>query len=289
MAKEIFELSDPDVELDSPHAIVMLRPWIDVGCVGDLTLCWLEDHFGAKDFAKLANPGDYFDFTRYRPMVSLVEDRRELELPNSTVKYAKRDGQEDLLFVHLLEPHISGDIYVESVYKFLKTLKVKRYCLVGSMYDVVPHTRELLVTGSASEEELQDQLVGLNAKSSNYEGPTTILYRLFERARKAKIETLNLMVHLPQYTQLEEDYSGELRLLEIISQIYNFTDSLDELRGIAEKQYLEVSDIVAADSRLQSLLARLEERYDLDAEESKLEKSKSELSPEVERFLREVD
>jgi predicted ATP-grasp superfamily ATP-dependent carboligase len=267
----------------------MLRPWIDVGSVGDLTLCWLEDHFGAEDFAKLAKPGDYFDFTRYRPMISLVEDRRELELPNSTVKYAKRDGQEDLLFVHLLEPHISGDIYVESVYKFLKSLNVKRYCLVGSMYDVVPHTRELLVTGSASEEELQDKLVGLNTQSSNYEGPTTILYRLFERARKAKIETLNLMVHLPQYTQLEEDYSGELRLLEIISQLYNFNDSLHDLRSMAEKQYLEVSDIVAADSRLQALLTRLEERYDLDAEESKLEKSTSELSPEVERFLREVD
>ena len=59
-----FEISEPVPELHDPHALVMIRPWVDVGSVGTLTLARLERHFAAKDLAKLARPGNFFDFTR---------------------------------------------------------------------------------------------------------------------------------------------------------------------------------------------------------------------------------
>ncbi|MBI2852998.1 MAG: PAC2 family protein, partial [Chloroflexi bacterium] len=63
-----FELVEPLPELSSPHAIVMLDPWINAGNVGSLTLTWLEKHFKAEELGKLSRPGFFFDFTRYRPM-----------------------------------------------------------------------------------------------------------------------------------------------------------------------------------------------------------------------------
>jgi len=42
-----------------------------------------------------------------------------------------------------------GELYVNSVLQLLKAFKVKRYCLLGSMYDMVPHTKKLLVSGGA--------------------------------------------------------------------------------------------------------------------------------------------
>ncbi len=64
-----FELNEPVPELREPHALTMLRPWVDVGSVGSLVLLWLESLFQAKDLARLVRPGNFFDFTRYRPII----------------------------------------------------------------------------------------------------------------------------------------------------------------------------------------------------------------------------
>ncbi len=71
-----FELNEPLPELNEPHALAMLQPWIDVGSVGTLTLSWLETYLGAKELASLARPGNFFDFTRYRPTSYFQEGRR---------------------------------------------------------------------------------------------------------------------------------------------------------------------------------------------------------------------
>ncbi|MEE8471518.1 MAG: PAC2 family protein, partial [Dehalococcoidia bacterium] len=72
-----------------------IRPWIDVGNVGTLTLSCLESHLNAVELARLARPGNFFDFTRYRPTLCLKEGRREVDVPNTTITYAKREKDHD--------------------------------------------------------------------------------------------------------------------------------------------------------------------------------------------------
>ena len=67
-----FELTEPLPDLHNTCAIVMLRPWIDVGRAATLVLTQLEQHLGAKELGRLARPGTYFDFTRYRPRTRIV-------------------------------------------------------------------------------------------------------------------------------------------------------------------------------------------------------------------------
>ena len=64
-----FDLTEPVPELREPHVIATLRPWIDVNNVGTLTLDGLEAQLGAKELGQLARPGNFYDFTRYRPTV----------------------------------------------------------------------------------------------------------------------------------------------------------------------------------------------------------------------------
>src|SRR4030042_3399001 len=90
-----FESDGPLPELEDPHALAILRPWVDVSNVGSLTLSRLESHFNTVELAKLARPGDFFDFTRYRPNIYVKEGRRELEIPNTTISYASRQGGTD--------------------------------------------------------------------------------------------------------------------------------------------------------------------------------------------------
>src|SRR5919202_4787023 len=98
-----FDIAEPVPELREPHALVMIRPWVDVGNVGTLTLQRIERHFAAEELARLARPGTFFDFTRYRPTTRLVNGERELTCPNTFVNYAQPEDGHGLLFLHLLE------------------------------------------------------------------------------------------------------------------------------------------------------------------------------------------
>ena len=278
-----FEVFGALPELKHPHGLAMLRPWVDVGSVGTLVLSRLEAHFGARQLAKLARPGMFFDFTRYRPVLYLEEGSRQLGIPNVVVSHAERE-ENDLVFLHLLEPHMLGERYVESVLRLLQALKLERYWLLGSMYDMVPHTRPLMVTGIASGEDLEKQLQRLGVRHSDYQGPTTIAYLISQQGAELGMETATLIVHLPQYARLDENYSGSLRLLEVVSSLYDWDIDLEEMREKAREQTRELTLSTETNPRLKAVLEQLEDYYDrrMEAEEE------PRLSPEVERFLREM-
>ncbi len=281
-----FEIKEPLPELREPHVLSVLRPWINVGRVGTLALTRLERHLGAQELGELVRPGNFFDFTRYRPRSRLVAGRREMIIPNSTISYARREEKPDFLFLNLREPHASGEEYVESVLEILKTFGVKRFCLVGGMYDVVPHTRPLLVSGVGDGEQAVEVMRSVRVQQSNYQGPTSITSLITQEALKLGIEHMAFVVHLPQYIQLEEDYAGTARLMELLCSVYHLPPHLvDKEQG--QKQYRELASAVESNPELKSVLQQLEAQY--DARQSPPEELPLPLSPEVERFLQELD
>ncbi len=277
-----FEIDEPVPKLEQPHALAMLRPWVDAGSVGSLTLARLERHFKAKKLGELARPGNFFDFTRYRPTMGMVEGRREINVPNTYLRYAQRTDGQDFLFLHMLEPHMFAEDYMDSIIEVLKVFEVKNMVRIGSMYDALPHTRPLLVSGTAAGTGLQ------GVQTSTYQGPTSIAFQISERAPELGLEVASLMVRLPQYVELEEDFSGVARAMEVLRSIYDLPDYLvDSKRGQA--QYQEVSRRVAGDPKLRAIIERLEAMYDQQAGGEPTQDSPADLSPEVEDFLRKMD
>ena len=115
---------------------------------------------------------------------------------------------------------------------------------------------------------------------------------LSEGIEQAEIETINFMVHLPQYVQLEEDYAGTSRMIEVLSSVYeNIPQDLAPVRR-GQRQYRELNATVDRNSELKTLIQQMEAYYDaqLDAEESSSSPAAapSTLSPEIERFLSEL-
>ena len=217
-----FNISEPVPELNAPHALAIIRPWIDLSNVGSLILSCFETYLGSKELARLVRPGNFFDLTRYRPTLLRKENGSEVDIPNAIINYSKQSRGHDFLLLRLLEPHMMAETYVDSVVELLKAFSVKRYCLIGSMYDMVPHTRPLLVTGTASNPVLQNELAVTNVVPSDYQGPTTILSFIGQKALQLGIETCSMIVHLPSYLAMEDDYRGKKRLMEVISSLYNF-------------------------------------------------------------------
>ena len=278
-----FELNEPVPELNEPYAFAILRPWIDVNNVGSLLLNGLETQFEAQELARLAKPGKFFDFTRYRPDAYFEEGIRRISIPNTTVRYAKREGGNDLLFASLLEPHALGEVYVDSVLRLLKTLKVKKYCLLGSMYDMVPHTRPLIINGGAIGTETQRDLKKSGARPSSYQGPTSITTLITQKAPELGIETIWFIVSLPQYVILEEDYLGKVRLMEILNLLYNIPiDKQDFERAVEQRS--SINQKVESTPELKKLLPQLETLYDVRVTRKEGE-TMPELSSEIEELL----
>ncbi len=278
-----FEVTDPIPELNEPYVFAILHPWIDVNNVGTLVLNELETQFGATEMARLARPGHFFDFTRYRPTLYLEEGIRKVSIPNVTLHYAKREGANDLLFLHLLEPHALSEIYVDSVLKLLKTFKVKKYILLGSMYDVVPHTRPFIVNGGGIGKEAEQDLKKSGALRSRYQGPTTITLLITQKASEFGMEAIWFIVSLPQYVVLEEDFLGKVRLMEILNLLYHIPmDQKDFERALEQRSV--ISKKVERSPELKNVLPQLETMYDVRIK-SKEGEGMPKLSSEIEEIL----
>ena len=282
-----FELKEPLPELKDPHLLAVLRPWIDVGRVGSLSLGRIQRHLRAKELGRLHRPGLFYDFTRYRPRSLINQGKREVTIPNTIIRYAQREDGPDIVLGHLLEPHLYGEDYAEAMLDMLRQLGVKRYSLVGAMYDMVPHTRPLLVSGSGVGGDLEEEQRRNRVKTSDYEGPSTITYLIPQEAAKEGIETRTYVVHLPQYFQVDEDLMGTSRLMEILCNQYNLPDRLIEPdRG--KEQYDGIADMVSGEGEdVSSLLAQLEEHY--DREHRAEQPPPPPLSANIEEFLRDLD
>ena len=282
-----FEFTEPIPELKDPHLLAVLRPWIDVGRVGSLSLGRIQRHLRAKELGRLHRPGLFYDFTRYRPRSFFNQGKREVSIPNTIIRFAQREEGPDILLGHLLEPHLYGEDYADAMLELLRRLGVKRYSLVGAMYDMVPHTRPLLVSGSGVGGDLAEEQRQTGVKTSDYEGPSTITYLIPQEAAREGIETRTFVVHLPQYFQVDEDLMGTSRLMEILCAQYNLPDRLIEPeRG--KEQYDSIADMVSSEGEdVSSLLAQLEEHY--DREQRAVEPPPPPLSANIEEFLRDLD
>ena len=284
-----FEFEEPLPELKDPHVLAVLRPWIDVGRVGTISLRRIERHLEAKEIGRLTRPGRYYDFTRYRPRSRIRRGKREYRIPSTTVKVAVRENAPDLITLHLLEPHAYGEDFTDSVNEMLDLLGVKRYSLVGAMYDMVPHTRPLLVSGGSVDASNEDEYKLVNVKPSDYEGPTTITHLIAEHAEAMKMDTRIFVVHLPQYFQVEEDFTGAARLTGILCRLYGLPSRLEDSdRGV--QQYASLQNVVSDTSEVSRLLSRLEEKYDRENSQAATDVAPvTPLSPQIEEFLQGLD
>ncbi len=287
-----FDIHDPAPEFREPHVFAMVRPWVDVGSVGTLTLNRLERFLVSNELGRLSRPGEFFDFTRYRPTVRLADGKREFTIPNTIIRYAKTEEGPDFLFFHLLEPHSNGEDYVDSLLEVIKHFDVKRYCRIGAMYDAVPHTRPLMVSGTLGQVQPSRDVPNLKLGSSTYQGPTTIMNLLSEGIDALGIEAIGFMVHLPHYVRLEEDYAGASKMIEALSAVYdNIPADLAPMRR-GQRQYRELNASLERNSELKDVIQQMEAYYDsrVDSSRSASERSAptATLSPEIEQFLSEL-
>jgi hypothetical protein len=298
-----FELVEPLPELRSPHVIASLTPWVDAGSVGSLTIERIERFMDAEDLGKLATPGTYFDFTRYRPIVFYEDGERQMKIPNAEIRFARGDFDHDFIFLHMLEPHSFSEEYIDALVEVLTHLNVKSFCRIGAMYDAVPHTRPLLVMGTRNGQPLEGVEGVTGNRRRPYQGPTSIMNQVGDRLTAQGVESIMLMGRLPHYIELEADFAGRTKMLQVLSTLYNFPSEYAQSRRDSQ-QYERVTSEMERNPQIKSLVERLESDYDsrrgpqqerkprtneqLESVEEASGEPETPLPPSIEQFLGEL-
>ncbi|MCX6020512.1 MAG: hypothetical protein NTZ05_02055, partial [Chloroflexi bacterium] len=133
-----------------------------------------------------------------------------------------------------------------------------------------------------------------------YEGPTSIMNVFFENTEQAGAEQVSVMVRLPYYAQLEEDHAGTARALERLGELYPIPSNLVSQAKL-RRQRRDVDAEVNSKSGMEALVQQLEADYDRNQPQQPARQGQQtnpeltptggpepELSPEVEKFLREL-
>ena len=99
---------------------------------------------------------------------------------------------------------------------------------------------------------------------------------------------MTLIVSLPQYTQLDDDYMGAARLQEILSSLYGIP-VYEDIITRARRQREQIDEAISENSQVQEILEQLEKSYDARLTSKQELEEPQELSPQVEDFLREME
>jgi len=280
-----FKIVEPLPALRRPHVLAVLNPWFDVGKTGSLSLERIQRHLGCAEIGQLERPGHFYDFTRYRPESYLKDGRRELIIPNTSIRYTRRERAPDFIYLNMMEPHGDAEEYIESVISLLQFFEVKSYTLIGGMPGTVPHTRELPVSTWADSLEPQPDSPFAQALYTTYEGMSSIIELVQHRAIDLGIESEAYLVHSPRYLNPKEDFAGVARLMEILCDRYDLPETLiDSDKG--KRQYDTLQEEIDHVPGGSYMVSQLEEEYDR-WKEAQME-SLIPLSSEVERFLQQL-
>ena len=279
---EEFNLNIPLATYKNSHFISILRPWINVGNVGHNAISRLVKIFNLEEIGKLKKPSKYYDMTRYRPEILEEDGERKVRVPNTVIFGNRIPSERNIFLLYMLEPHNYAEDYNDAFIDLIKKLNGQRYTSIGGMFDSVPHTRPLPVTGSYKGWIPPSPLDQTLKRKSNYVGPTSMTSQLSQiLSKEFSIETLSLMVHIPLYIKLEDDFLATSRLLETLSKIYNFPIDLPE-REKGEKQYKEIHKNLEGNSQVADLIKQFEANEELNNDELGL-------SPKIEDFLKDLE
>lgn len=275
-------------ELRDPALFIAFAGWSDAGqaatgATKHLVGAWSAERFGDVD------PEEFFDFTEARPHVRLIDGMmRTLEWPANEFHFARGRGERDFVIWTGIEPHLRWRLFADAVMELISTCGISLVVTLGGLLVDRPHTREVRVTGTASDELLLARMRGVVNTGSRYEGPTGILGVLGDRFRRLGMPTASFWANVPHYINAAANPKATAAILERLDSVFDLGLDLRELREAGAVFEREVTEAVSGDADAAAYVRQLEEQA--DAEEAREEPpslpSGESLVRELEEFFR---
>ena len=268
--------------LRRPVLIAAFRGWNDGGQGASLAAGFLARAWGAARFAEI-DCEEFFDFQATRPQVSLEDGvTRKLDWTDTAFHHASIPGTDrDAVLLLGVEPNLRWRRFTNLIVDLADDLGVELVITLGSLLADVPHSRPSPVTGSASDQQLVDDL---ELERSRYEGPTGIVGVLHDACARRGLKSLSLWAAVPHYVSLAPSPRAALALCERLGSLIGAEIDTQELREAADAYAEQVTAAVASDEETQAYVEELEQRADQLAAENV---SGDALAAELTRYLRD--
>ena len=238
---------------------------------------------------KEIDPESYYDFTVNRPQTRINRRKeRIIKWPcNEFYSYIPEDNPENaVLFYVGTEPNLKWKTFSNTVLEVADKVGVDLVVSLGALLDAVPHTREVRITGRASNKEHSKKAQWLGIKNSGYQGPTGIHSAFADECNKREIPHANIWGHCPHYVQTTPNPVASYALLERLKSLVDIDIDMSELELAGQAFQEEVTKAISNQPEVKSYVTKLEHQYDESAREPDDMPTGTDMVHEIEEFLR---
>jgi predicted ATP-grasp superfamily ATP-dependent carboligase len=275
-------------ELRDPVLVAAFKGWNDAGESATAAVGFLVESFDASEVARV-DPEEFFDFTAVRPTVRLTEgESRAIDWPATVISAARIPGAErDLVFVQGVEPSLRWRTFTGAIAQAATELGVDLVLTLGALLADVPHSRDVAVSGLASDQTLIDRL-GL--ERTTYEGPTGIVGVLHDACQRSSLPSASLWAAVPHYVAAAPNPKAALSLVRRFEGIAGVAVDGSALEEASEDYERQVNAAVASDPDVKAFVEKLEETMDAVDDSTPLPEeipSADAIARDFQRFLRQ--
>jgi len=254
-------------KLKGAKMVLGLSGWMDGGNVSTGTVRHLIRRLRAKKLGEIDPEGFYiYSFpgsmevsALFRPYTKIQDGVLKDYRPPGNTFYSSEPNS--LILFQGKEPNFQWPDYAECIFAVASAFDVEMVYFIGSVAGLVPHTREPRLFGSVSEKALKADLEQYGIRSTNYEGPASIVTFLLARAGQRELPMVSLVAEIPAYVQ-----GGNPKCIESVVKrmagVLGLQIRLDALRARSEAFEKRLNEIVQQKEELANLIKKLEEDYD---------------------------
>ena len=280
--------------LDDPVLIGALSGFTDGSGAALAAVDHLVDAWGAEPLAEI-DPEPFFDFTVQRPRVSLVDGEREISWPENRFYVARPEGaSRDFVLLSGVEPHLRWRQFTGIIADVAEAVGSTMSITLGAQPAGVPHTRPVPVSLSASDPSFEE-LFGLKAPASRYQGQTGIVGVLNLGLRERGWKNASLWAMVPHYITHGPNPNVAISLIEMLDRTFGPSTDLGALREQAEQFEDQVRSVLADSDEAAAYVRQLEEQFDTNQpplpapQEARPEElpAAEDLVTDLERFLKD--
>ncbi len=266
-------------ELNEPLLVLALAGWVDAGGAGAGAIGALSEQleqaetFASIDVAAIA------DLQQTRPVARWKGDTRVIEWPSITFECGRvRGGRagtgRDVVLVRGPEPSLRWPSVASSTVDAARRIGVRQAVTLGGIPSLASHRKATVVTASATQRSLAQELAPLRP---DYAGPTGLQTVVLRALGDAGIPGCGLWAQVPQYVAGSPSPPAIRALLLRLAEVYNL--DLD-LRALDDRSDAYLRRVEAG------LTARPDVKAVVDQIDQRQEGTTGDLVAEIEQFLR---
>jgi len=245
--------------LRDPLLVAAFEGWNDAANAATDALRFLIRQLNATDLGGV-DAEEYFDFQAARPQVEIVRGVvRRIRWPATRFAIARvKRADRDLVLVLGVEPNLRWPAFCREVLSMATDLGCSLAVTLGALLGDAPHSRPVVVTGTASDPQLAQRL-GL--ERSRYEGPTGIVGVLTDASRRAGLPTVSLWAPVPHYVATPPNPKATHALLQRLETLTAIPLPLYSLE-VAARGWEQHVHAAIDDDDVRAYVHELERRYD---------------------------